>query len=48
MEGGHSARPQIVFFTTAVRDAAEQQNLATFLKFNGKKDFKRKNDKFLS
>ena len=33
--GADSARLQIVFFINSVRDAAEQRNLVTFLKFNG-------------
>ena len=38
-------RPQIVFSITSIRDAAGQQNLELFPKFNGQEDAKHKTDK---
>ena len=45
--GQFPARPQIFFVIIFVRDAAEQQNLMNFPKFNRKYDFKYENDNFL-
>ena len=46
--GADSVLLQILFFITSFRDAAEPRNLVIFLKFNGQKDFKHGNDKFLA